>query len=110
MHTIGNPSEQFDTSSFDGAVSLLDVMSRHFERVAVELAGISFDEIERGTEFVGELAEARTLDRVVEVETEYWQSAQRAMARHASRLRDLYAAMGADLSKPTASAHQDLFA
>ncbi|HWG03645.1 MAG TPA: phasin family protein [Beijerinckiaceae bacterium] len=108
MHT-SNSSEHFDPS-FDGAVSLFDVMSKHFERVAVELAGISFDEIERGTEFVGELAEARTFDRMVEVEKEYWQSAQRAMSRHASRLHDLYAAIGSDLSKPLAHVNQDLFA
>ncbi len=85
-------------------------MSKHFERVAVELASISFDELERGTEFVGELVEARTFERVVEVETEYWQAAHRALSRHASRLSDLYAAIGADLSKPMASTHQDIFA
>lgn len=96
--------------TFAMALSLATLMSEHFRKVAVEMADISFDEFDRGTELVGELVEARTLERVVEVETDYLASAHRAFSRHSSRLGDLYAAIGEDLAKPIAGAHLAAFA
>src|ERR1700758_2415051 len=102
MQSISNP-----TSGFEGtlamAFNLASAMSRHFEKVAVEMADISYDEFERGAGLMGELVEARSLDRIVKLEAEYLHSAHRAFSRHASRMSDLYVAMGQDLTKPVAN-------
>jgi hypothetical protein len=109
MQNISDPTESLE-GTLTMAVSLVSAMSKHFERMAVEMADISYDEFERGTGLVGELVEARTLDRIVEVETEYLQSVHRAFTRHASRLGDLYVAIGAEFTEPIAGARPGEFA
>ena len=104
MQSISDPTENL-TGTLGMAVSLVGTMSKHLKEVAVEMADMSFDEFERSAELVDELVEARTLDRVVEIETDYLKCAHRAFSQHALRLRDLYAAIGQDMTKPIAGAH-----
>lgn len=101
MQSIGNPTDNFD-GTLGVAVTLVSTMSKHLKEVAVEMADMSFDEFERSAELLGELVEARTLDRVVEIEADYLKCAHRAFSEHALRLRDLYAAIGQDMTKPIA--------
>jgi hypothetical protein len=103
MQNISNPTDNFD-GTLGMAVSLVSTMSKHLKEVAVEMADMSFDEFERSAELLGELVEARTLDRVVEIETDYLKCAHRAFSQHALRLRDLYAAIGQEMTKPLAGA------
>ena len=105
MQSISNPTENL-TGTLAMAVSLVGTMSKHLKEAAVEMADMSFDEFERSAELVDELVEARTLDRVVEIETDYLKCAHRAFSQRALRLRDLYAAIGEDMTKPITGAHR----
>lgn len=101
MQSISDPAENVD-GALKAAVSLVSTLSKHLKEVAVEMADMSFDEFERGAELLGDLAAARTLDSTVEIETGYLKCAQSAVSRHALRLRDLYAAVGQEMTKPLA--------
>jgi hypothetical protein len=104
MQSISDPTETLD-ATLGMATGLADTMSKHFKEVAIEMAGMSFDEFDRRAEFVGELIEARTLDRVVEIEANYLKCAHRAFSQRILRLLDLYAAIGQDMTKPIAGTH-----
>ncbi len=98
MQSISKPTtnnEAFETT--DGTA---DAVLPNVKKLAIEIADMSFDEFERCAELLGELAEARTLAQAIEIETEYFQCTQRALARHAQCLGDLYAAIGRDMAKP----------
>lgn len=99
MQSISGPTGTLD-ATLGMATGLADTMSKHLKEVAVEMAGMSFDEFDRRAELVGELIEARTLDRVVEIETAYLKCAHRAFSQRILRLLDLYAAIGRDMTKP----------
>jgi hypothetical protein len=108
MQNISNPTENLD-GTLGMAAGFVNSMSKRLKEVAVEMADMSFDEFERSAELLGDLVEARTLDRIVEIEADYLKCAHRALSDHALRLRDLYAAIGRDMTKPLAAAGTDLF-
>jgi hypothetical protein len=99
MQSISDPTETFD-GTFVAAIDIVSVLSKRFEQVAAEIAHMSFEEYQRSAELLDGLMEARTLDRLLEIEADYLKCANRAFTQHAQRLHDLYAAVGRDLAKP----------
>lgn len=103
MQSISNPTK--DIEALGTSVSLADSISNRFKEMAVEMADMSFDELDRCAELIEELLEARTLARVVEIETDYLKCCRRAFAQSALHLCNLCVAIGEDMTKPLTGGH-----
>lgn len=104
MPSISNPTENLE-GAHGVAVSLVDSISQHLKEAAVETADMWFDEFDHCTELFDELLEARTLERIVEIQTDYLQCCRRAFSEHFSRLYDLCIALGENMMTPIMGEH-----
>src|SRR5215475_11699875 len=87
------------TQSFEGATKVT-------QEIASQIADYSKRSFEQGTKTVENLLGARSLDRAVEVQTEYARSAYEDYVSHATKLGELYA----DLATETFKSYQDFAA
>jgi len=91
--------DNLGATSFEGA-------TRVTQEIASQIADYSKRSLEQGTKTVENLLGARSLDKAVEVQTEFARAAYENYASHATRLGQLYA----DLATETFKSCQDFAA
>jgi hypothetical protein len=91
----------------------LDAMTHSFEgptkvtqAIASQFADYSKRSLEQGTKTIENLLGARSLDKAIEVQTEYARAAYEDYVSHATKLGELYA----DLATETFKSYQDFVA
>ena len=99
MQKTINDNLDATTHSFKGATKVT-------QEIASQIADYSKRSFEQGTKTVENLLGARSLDKAVEVQTEYARSAYEDYVSHATKLGQLYT----ELAQETFKAYQDLAA
>ena len=96
MQETINGNLEATARSFEGA-------TRVTQQIANQIADYSKRSFEQGTKTVENLLGARSLDKAVEVQTQYARAAYEDYMRHATKLGQLYT----DLAKETFKSYQD---
>jgi hypothetical protein len=96
MQKTINENLEATTRSFEGATKVT-------QEIASQIADYSKRSFEQGTKTMDSLLGARSLDKAVEVQTEYARAAYENYMSHATKLGQLYT----DLAKETFKSYQD---
>jgi hypothetical protein len=99
-------NQQFETiqkagkEQFDAAVKSAGVASKSLQAVATETTDYAKKSFEAGTAAFEKLAAVKTLDKAIEVQTDFVKSAFEGYVAQATKIGDLYTAMIKDAAKP----------
>jgi hypothetical protein len=92
--------QQVSKENVDTALKSFGALSKGSQAIAVEVVDYSKKAFEDGTAAVEKLFGVKSLDKAVEVQTEYARSAYEGFVAKASRLGELYADLAKEAYKP----------
>jgi hypothetical protein len=92
--------QKFGRDSMDAALKSFGAMSKSLQNITVEWADYSKKAFEEGTAATEKLLGAKSLDKAVEVQTDYLRSAYERFVTQASKLGELYADMAQETYRP----------
>jgi hypothetical protein len=101
--------EDFQTvgkENMDAALRSFSALSKSGQAIAVEIADYSKKTFEDGTAALEKLFGVKSVDKAIEVQTEYAKTAYESFVAEATKLGDLYA----DLAKETYKPFEAVFA
>ncbi len=90
--------------NMDIALKGFGAMSKNLQAIAVEVADHSKKSFEDASSTMEKLIGAKTLDKAVEVQTDYAKTAYEAFVARATRIGELYAELAKDAYKPVETA------
>lgn len=93
MEKLGKDSINFALTSF-GA------LSKGTQAIAVEVADYSKKSVEGSTAAWEKLISAKSLDKALEVQSEYWKSSYEGFVAEATKLGELYLDLAKETYKP----------
>jgi hypothetical protein len=88
--------DEIQKENMDAAMKSFGAMSKAFQAIAVEFANYSKRSLEDHTAATEKLMSAKSLEKAIEVQTEYVKTAHEGFVAHATKIGELYA----DLYKP----------
>jgi hypothetical protein len=86
--------------SFDVAVKSANAFNKGFQALATETVDYSRHSLEAGAKVFEELAAASSLDKAVEVQTDFFRSAYEGYVSQATKVGEIVTAMARDAYKP----------
>jgi hypothetical protein len=92
--------QQVGKENVDTALKSFGALSKGSQAIAVEVVDYSKKAFEDGTAAIEKLFGVKSLDKAVEVQTEYARSAYEGFVAKASRLGELYADLAKEAYKP----------
>ena len=92
--------QQFGKTSVDAAVKSFGLVSKGAQTLAVETADYARKSFDQGAATVEKLAGARTLDKAIEIQTDYLRSAYESFVAQSTKVGELYAALAREAFKP----------
>jgi hypothetical protein len=84
----------------DATLKSFGVLSQSFQAIAAEVAGYSKKAFEEGAAATEKLIGAKSLDKVIEVQTSYLKSAYEGFVSQSAKLGELYAGLAQETYKP----------
>jgi phasin family protein len=103
MQSIGDVSA-FGKEIMDTGLKSVAAVSKGAQAIAAEATDYSRKSLENGSAALEKLFAARSLDKAVEVQTDFARSAYESFVAEATKLTELYADMARDAFKPFESA------
>jgi hypothetical protein len=85
---------------FDAGLKNFAALSKNVQALAVEATDYSRKSFEEGTAALEKLTGARSLEKVVEIQTDYARKAYEGFVAQATRVSELYAEIAKDAYKP----------
>jgi hypothetical protein len=98
--------QQVGKDNLDAAMKAVGALSKSAQAIAVEVADYSKKSFEDGTAALEKLFGVKSLDKAIEVQTEYAKASYEGFVAKASKIGELYA----DLAKETYKPYEALFA
>ena len=98
--------QQFDTvqkfgkDNADATLKAIDAVSKGVQAIATEATDFAKKSFEQSTATFEKLAGARTLDKAVEIQTEYVKSAYEGFVSQATKMGQLYTGVAKDAFRP----------
>ncbi len=92
--------QKLSKDNADLAMKSLTSLQKGTQAIAVEVADYSKKSFEEGTAAFEKLLGAKSLDKVIEVQTAYFKTAYEAFVAEASKLGELYTDVAKDAYKP----------
>jgi hypothetical protein len=92
--------QKLGKDNMDAAMNSLGVVSKSLQAIAVELADYSKKSFEQSTAAAEKLVAAKSIEKVIEVQTEYVKSAYEGFVSQAAKLGELYADFAQASYKP----------
>jgi hypothetical protein len=92
--------QKLNKESMDNAMKTLGSVSKGWQAIAVEMADYSKKSFEDGSVALEKLLGAKTLDKAVEVQSEYVKSAYEGMVSQMTKLGEMYVDLAKDAYKP----------
>ncbi|MBO0905090.1 phasin family protein [Jiella sonneratiae] len=86
--------------AMDNALKSFAAMTKGFQQISAETADFTRRSYDQQTQMMEKLFQAKTLDRSIEVQTEYTKSAYEAWVAQMTRIGDLYADIAKETYKP----------
>jgi len=84
----------------DLAVKSFGATSKSVQAIATEFADYSKKAFEQGSAVAEKLAAAKTLDKAVEIQSDYMKSAYESFVAYASKVGELYTSLAKETVKP----------
>lgn len=98
--------QKIGKGGFESTVKSIGAVTKGFQAVAAEVADHSKKSFEDGTATVEKLLGARTLDGVLELQSDYVKNNYEAFVAHATKIGELFTDMAKESYKP----YEGLFA
>jgi len=92
--------QQFGKGNVDAALKSFGALSKSVQAIAVEVTDYSKKALEEGTAAAEKLLGAKTLDKAIEVQTDYLKGAYEGFVTRAAKLGELYADLAKETYKP----------
>ena len=92
--------QKLSKDNLDIAMKSFGAVSRGFQAIAVEVADYSKKSFEEGSATVEKLLGARTLEKAIEIQSDYAKSAYEGFVAGATRIGELYADLAKETYKP----------
>src|SRR5262245_38856209 len=102
MHMVKNidDMQQFGKENMDATMKSLGAFSKSAQAIAVELADYSKKVFEQGTAATEKLIGAKSLEKAIEVQSDYVKSSYEGFVAEATKLGELYADLAKEAYKP----------
>ena len=92
--------QQFGRDNMDAAVKSFGALSKSVQAIAVEMADYSKKVFEQGTAATEKLIGAKSLEKAIEVQSDYAKSSYESFVAEATKLGELYADLAKEAYKP----------
>jgi hypothetical protein len=92
--------QKLGKDNMDAAMQSFGAVSKGFQAIAVEVADYSKKAFEQGSAAAEKLMGAKSLDKAVEVQSDYVKSAYEGFVAQATKLGELYADLAQETYKP----------
>lgn len=90
----------FPKEGLDAALKALGALSQGSQAIAVETADFAKKSFEQGSAALEKLTAVRSLDKAIEVQSEYARTAYEGLVAQAGKMGTLYANLAKDAIKP----------
>ncbi|MCS0496671.1 phasin family protein [Ancylobacter mangrovi] len=92
--------QKLGKDNLDIAMKSFGTMSKGVQAIAVEVADYSKKSFEEGTAAAEKLFGAKTLDKAVEIQSDYFKNAYEGFVAQATKMGELYADLAKETYKP----------
>jgi hypothetical protein len=92
--------QKFGKDSMDATMKSFGALSKATQAISTEFADYSKKSFEDGTKAVEKLLGARSLDKAIEIQTDYARTAYEGFVAEAAKLGELYADFARETYKP----------
>ena len=92
--------QKLGKNNMDAMQTSLGAVSKAFQTIAVEMADYNRKAFEDGTAAAEKLFGAKSIDKVVEVQSDYLKTAYEQFVAQATKVGELYAGMAQEIYKP----------
>jgi hypothetical protein len=92
--------QKLGKDSFDATVKAFGVASTGTQAIVVETADYAKKSLEQGTATFGKLVGVKSLDKAIEIQAEYVQSAYKDFVAQTTKTRELYTKLAQDSFAP----------
>ena len=92
--------QKFGQDNLDAVVKAFGAVSKGTQTIAVEVAEYAKKSFEQGTTTLEKLVGAKTLDKAIEIQTDYLKSAYEGFVTQSTKIGELYTAVARDAFKP----------
>ncbi len=96
--------QKFSKDQMEAATVSASALSKGFQQIATETGDFSKKSFEASTGLFEKLAGVKTLDKVIEVQTDFAKSAYESFVAQATKMGELYTAIAKEAFKPMESA------
>ncbi len=84
----------------ENATKAFSTLSKGIQTIAVEMTDYSKKSFEEGSAVIEQLAGAKTLDKVVEIQSDYAKKAYEGLMAQATKIGELYTDLAKEAAKP----------
>ena len=95
-----NEMQKMSDANMDATKNSFEAATKSTQAIATEIADYTKRSFEHGTRTMENLVGAKTLDKAIEVQTEYAKSAYEGYVAHATKLGELYTDLAKEAFKP----------
>jgi phasin family protein len=92
--------QKLGKDNVDATLKSFGVLSKSFQAIAVEVADYSKKALEESAAATEKLIGAKSLDKVIEVQTSYLKSAYEGFLSQSAKLSELYAGLAQETCRP----------
>lgn len=92
--------QKFGKEGLDSAVKSMTAVSKGYQAIAAEMVDYTKKSFEDGSAAVEKLAAAKSLDKLIELQSDYMKSAFEAAVARATKIGELYAELFKEAFKP----------
>ena len=92
--------QQYGKEHFDAAVASAGTYSKGFQAIATAVSDYSKKSFENGSAYVEKLAGVKSLDKVIELQTDYAKSAYESFVAESTKIGEIYADLAKEAYKP----------
>jgi hypothetical protein len=92
--------QQFGKDNMDAAMKSFGAFSKSVQAIAIEMADYSKKMFEQGTAAAEKLIGAKSLEKAIEVQSDYAKSSYESFVAEATKLGELYADLAKEAYKP----------
>jgi hypothetical protein len=92
--------QQFGKDNMEATMKSFGMLSKSMQAIAVEMADYSKKVFEQGTAATEKLIGAKSLEKAIEVQSDYVKSSYEGFVAEATKLGELYTALAKEAYKP----------
>jgi hypothetical protein len=92
--------QQYGKEQFDAAFASAGTLSKGLQAIATAVSDYSRKSFENGSAYVEKLASVKSLDKAIEVQTDYAKSSYDALVAESTKIGEIYADLAKEAYKP----------